>query len=83
MPLPTEEFPNSQRPSTIQETPSPATTRKDPLITKGLQREQYIGIAALGISLILLVGFFSRRVEYALIFAIVLSIIIIVFFLTV
>src|SRR3712207_5425270 len=66
MTLPNKEFPT---PRTIQETPVPATTQNDPLIAKGLQREQYIGIFILAIGLIAAVGFFSRRVEYALLFA--------------
>jgi hypothetical protein len=53
MTLPTEEFPLPKRlPSTIQEIPSPDATPKDELIAKGWQREQYIGIAILFISLI-------------------------------
>lgn len=79
MSLPNKEF-STQR--TIQETPVPATTQNDPLIAKGLQRGQYVGIFALAIGLIAAVGFFSRRVEYALLFAAVLSIILIVFFFT-
>ncbi|MEH1968140.1 hypothetical protein [Nostoc sp.] len=65
-------------PKTIQETPSPST---DPLIDRGLQKEQYFGIIGLAIALIAAIGFFSRRVEYAIGFAIVLSAILIAFFL--
>jgi hypothetical protein len=79
MTLPNKEYPT---PRTIQETQLPAPTQNDPLIAKGLQREQYIGIFILGIGLIAAVGFFSRRVEYALLFAAALSIVLIVFFLT-
>ncbi|MGM3307178.1 hypothetical protein ACSQ6I_14600 [Anabaena sp. WFMT] len=67
----------------IQEIPSEQTPGKDLLIARGLQKEQYIGITILFICLIALIGFFSRRVEYALIFALTLSIILIVFFLSV
>ncbi|MBK1987866.1 hypothetical protein A0J48_009995 [Sphaerospermopsis aphanizomenoides BCCUSP55] len=55
----------------------------DSLIAKSWQKEQYIGIAILLVSLIAIIGFFSRRFEYALIFALTLSIILIVFFITV
>ncbi|KAB8332170.1 hypothetical protein SD80_022015 [Scytonema tolypothrichoides VB-61278] len=82
MALPTRELqPKNQYGDTIQETPPPGT-QNDPLIAKGLQRVQYIGILGLAIALIAVIGFFSRRVEYAILFAITLSVILIVFFLT-
>ena len=65
-------------PKTTQETPPPG---KDPLIAYRLQKEQYIGITALAIALVVAVGFISRRVEYAILFAVVLSAILITFFL--
>jgi len=84
MALPTEEFAVPKRsPGTIQEIPSPGTIPKDSLIAKGWQREQYIGISILLLGLVAIVGFFSRKLEYALLFAFVLSIILIVFFMTV
>lgn len=67
----------------VQQVPTPNTTPKDPLISKGWQREQYIGISILFISLIAAIGFLSRRFEYALIFAFALSVALIIFFLTV
>ncbi|QLE59255.1 hypothetical protein [Nostoc sp. TCL26-01] len=67
----------------VQQVPAPDTTPQDPLISKGWQREQYIGISILFISLIAAVGFLSRRFEYALIFAFALSIALIIFFLIV
>ncbi|MEH2236838.1 hypothetical protein [Nostoc sp.] len=74
-----QEIPASERaPKTVQETPAPG---KDPLIAHGLQKEQYIGIVGLAIALIAAVGFFSRRVEYAIGFAFFLSVILIAFFL--
>ncbi|MBO3458282.1 hypothetical protein G7B40_004990 [Aetokthonos hydrillicola Thurmond2011] len=80
MALPDTEFPTTQRSQNpVRETPSQA----DPLIARGLQKEQYAGIFTVAIALILVVGFFSRRVEYALLFATALSIVLIVFFLTV
>ncbi|MEC4814438.1 MAG: hypothetical protein SAK29_14365 [Scytonema sp. PMC 1069.18] len=69
--------------ATIQENPPTPETKKDPLIAKGLQIEQYIGIFGLGVALIAAIGILSRRVEYAILFAIVLSIILIGFFLTI
>ena len=56
---------------------------KDPLIAHGLQVWQYIGIVVLAVAAIAAVGFFSRKVEYAIFFAVGLSIALIVFFLTV
>ncbi|MEH2298023.1 hypothetical protein [Nostoc sp.] len=74
-----QEIPASQRePKAIQETPAPGN---DPLIARGLQKEQYIGIIGLAIALITAVGFFSRRVEYAIAFAVILSIALIAFLL--
>ncbi|MDP5337979.1 MAG: hypothetical protein NWQ28_05325 [Nodularia sp. (in: cyanobacteria)] len=70
-------------PSTIQEIPSSAPIQQDSLIAKGWQREQYIGIGILAITLIAAVGYFSRRFAYALLFAFTLSIILIVFFITI
>lgn len=64
----------------IEETPS---RPDDSLIAKNLQKEQYIGIAILLVGLITIIGFFSRRFEYALIFALTISMILIVFFITV
>ncbi|MDZ8186397.1 MAG: hypothetical protein RMX96_16295 [Nostoc sp. ChiSLP02] len=68
----------SQR--TIQETPPPGKIQ-DPLIARSLQKEQYIGIIGIAIALVAAVGFFSRRIEYAIVFAIFLSAILIGFFL--
>jgi len=67
-------------PRAIQETPA-AENNKDPLIAQGLQKEQYVGIIGLAIALVAAVGFFSRRIEYAIMFAIALSAVIITFFL--
>lgn len=95
MTLPTKELPAPKRlvgkiqanpyvqenPS-IQENPSYDTTRKDPLIARDLEQWQYIGILVLAVGTIAIVGFFSRRVEYALLFATALSVVLIIFFLT-
>ncbi|MEH1835323.1 MAG: hypothetical protein V7L29_25540 [Nostoc sp.] len=73
-----QELPASElAPKTIQETPVP---EKDPLIAHNLQKGQYVGIVGLAIALIAAVGFFSRRVEYAIAFAVILSILLIAFF---
>ncbi|MFN6487803.1 MULTISPECIES: hypothetical protein [unclassified Nostoc] len=74
-----QELPASElAPKAVQETPAPI---QDPLIARGLQKEQYIGIIGLAIALIAAVGFFSRRVEYAIAFAVILSIGLIALFL--
>jgi len=66
-----QELPESEiSPNRIQENPLSAT---DSLIAYGLEKEQYIGIIALVIALIAAVGFFSRRVEYAIFVALFLS----------
>ncbi|BAZ14097.1 hypothetical protein NIES4071_59370 [Calothrix sp. NIES-4071] len=65
---------------TAQETLQPFTTPKDPLIAKGLQTEQYVGVVTLAIAIIAVVGIISRRIEYALIVAFVISIILIAIF---
>jgi hypothetical protein len=49
---------------------------------RGLQDWQYIGIVAFAVGAIAIVGFLSRRIEYALLFALTLSVVLIVFFLT-
>ncbi|MEH2193004.1 MAG: hypothetical protein V7K98_10210 [Nostoc sp.] len=64
-------------PKAIQETPAPG---KDPLIAHGLQKEQYAGIIGLAIALIAAVGFFSRRVEYAIALAVIISAVVIALF---
>lgn len=82
--IPTKEAPAPEPlVGTIQENPSFDKTQKDPLIARGLEQWQYIGIVAIAIAAVALVRFFSRRVEHALLFAIALSVVLIVFFLTV
>ncbi len=53
---------------------SPATKNDSPLIAHGLQQEQYIGIVLIAIALVAVVGFFSRKFEYAIILSILLSV---------
>jgi hypothetical protein len=76
-----ESFPAKQL-RTIQEVPTTQKPNNETLVAKGWQRQQYIGIAILFFSVIAAVGFFSRRFEYALIFAFFLSLVLILFFLT-
>ncbi len=92
MNLQIQELPNPKRSATLGGTPSPRTIQEnstpgnnpqDSLIATGWQREQYIGIAILFISLIAAIGFFSRRFEYALLFALALSIALMVLLLNV
>ncbi len=84
MSLPNEEFPLSkQTPQKIQEVPAPGISPNDSLIAKNWQKGQYIGIAILFAGVIAAIGFFSRRFEYALIFAIILSVVLIFLFLMV
>jgi hypothetical protein len=64
--------------NTIQENPSSGT---DSLIAHGLEKEQYIGMIILVIALIAAIGFFSRRVEYAILVALFLSAFLITLFL--
>ena len=74
-----QEIPASElTPKTVQETPAPG---KDPLIARGLQKEQYVAIGVLAVILVAAVGFFSRRVEYAIMFAFALSLVFIAFIL--
>jgi uncharacterized membrane protein YkgB len=56
---------------------------QDSLIAKTWQKEQYLGISILLIGIIIIIGFFSRRFEYALIFALTLSILLMVLFLAI
>jgi len=65
------------------ETPLPNSQQQDPLIAKALQKEQYIGIFSLAITVIAAVGIISRRVEYAILFAIFLSLTLIAVFLVI
>jgi hypothetical protein len=66
----------------LQENLPLKATQNDLLIAaRGLQTWQYIGIAALAIGAIVIVGIFSPRVEHAIAFAIILSLVLIAFFL--
>lgn len=57
----------------LQEKPSVEPVPKDPLIAWNLDRVIYVGVFLLAVSILVAVGLLSRRVEYALLFALVLS----------
>lgn len=69
--------------ATTQQNPSTDSTQTDPMIARGLQRDQYIGIFSLAIAFIALVRAFSRRAEHTILFALFLSAILIFFLMTV
>ncbi len=52
---------------------SPSSTQADPLINHGEQLIVYVGTFILVVGVVAIVGLFSRRFEYALITALVLS----------
>lgn len=58
---------------------SPITRQPDPLIDQGGQIAIYIGTALIFVAIVAIVGFFSRRIEHALITALVLSLCLVVF----
>lgn len=58
---------------TLQEKPSVEPLPKDPLIAWNLDRVIYVGVFLLAVSILVAVGILNRRVEYALLFALVLS----------
>jgi len=55
----------------------------DPLVARSWQRVQYVGITMMLLSVIAVIGFFSHKVEYALIFALILSSVLIFLILTI
>ncbi len=59
---------------------SPSNVQADPLIDHGGQFTVYVGTALLVLGVAAAVGFFSRRVEYALLTALALSLCLVVFF---
>lgn len=67
---------------TIPANPSVDTPQKDPLIAGGLENFIYVGAFLLIIGVVTLIGFLSNRLEYALIFALTLSFVLIAFLLT-
>ena len=75
--------------STIPELPSDRekgsidTPKKDPLIAQGWDYVLYLGIFAIAVASIAIMGVVSPRVEHALYFALALSVILIAFLFTV
>ncbi len=57
-------------------------TQKDPLMNYKAEHLIYAGVFLLVIGLIIIVGVLSRKLEYALLFATSLSLVLILFFLT-
>lgn len=53
--------------------PSPTNGQPDPLIDQGGQLMVYMGAGLIIVVIAAIVGFFSRRVEHALLIALVLS----------
>ncbi|MCA2640567.1 MULTISPECIES: hypothetical protein [unclassified Microcystis] len=66
--------------STILQTPTPTPTLNNNLVNSGTQDLVYIGVFLLAISLVIVIGIFSKKIEYALIFAATLTVILIAFF---
>lgn len=64
-------------PSPLQ---TPSNIHSDPLIDKGGQVTIYIGTALFALGIVAVVGFFSRRVEHAIIAALALSLCLVAFF---
>jgi site-specific recombinase len=66
--------------STILQTPTPAPTSNNNLVNSGIQDIVHISVFLLVISLVIVIGVINKKVEYALIFAAILSFILIAFF---
>lgn len=66
--------------STILQTPTPTPTLNNNLVNSGSQNLVYIGVFLLAISLVIVIGIFSKKIEYALIFAATLTVILVAFF---
>lgn len=65
--------------STILQTPTPTTTLNNNLVNSGTQDLVYIGVFLLAITLVMVIGIINQKIEYALIFAATLTIILIAF----
>ncbi len=57
----------------------PPNVQSDPLIDHGGQLTVYIGTALIILGIVAIVGFFSRRVEYAIFAALALSLCVVAF----
>lgn len=65
--------------STILQTPTPTPTLNNNLVNSGSQNLVYIGVFLLAITLVVVIGIINQKIEYALIFAATLTIILIAF----
>lgn len=59
---------------------SSITDQDNPLIAHSLQKQQYIGIIVIILALITIVGLLNRKFEYAIIFSILLSVVMVAWF---
>jgi hypothetical protein len=66
--------------STIIQTPTPTPTLNNNLVNSGSQDIVYIGVFLLAITLVTVIGIINQKIEYALIFAATLTVILIAFF---
>ena len=65
--------------STILQTPTPTPPLNNNLVNSGPQDIVYIGVFLLAITLVMVIGIINQKIEYALIFAATLTIILIAF----
>ena len=65
--------------STILQTPTPTPTLNNNLVNSGTQDLVYIGVFLLAITLVTVIGIINQKIEYALIFAATLTVILIAF----
>jgi len=63
--------------SKILQTPTPAPNLNNNLVNSGTQDIVYISVFLLAISLVIVIGVINKKVEYALVFAAILSFILI------
>ncbi|MCA2692108.1 MULTISPECIES: hypothetical protein [unclassified Microcystis] len=66
--------------STIIQTPTPPPTLNNNLVNSGTQDLVYIGVFLLAITLVVVIGIINQKIEYALIFAATLTVILVAFF---
>ncbi|KAB0243316.1 hypothetical protein EZJ55_13750 [Microcystis aeruginosa EAWAG127a] len=64
--------------STILQTPTP--TLNNNLVNSGSQYLVYIAVFVLAITLVMVIGIINQKIEYALIFAATLTVILVAFF---
>jgi len=66
--------------STILQTPTPTPTLNNNLVNSGSQYLVYIGVFLLAITVVMVIGIINQKIEYALIFAATLTVILVAFF---